>query len=348
MHRNLARRAKREPIDFTFYGVNLFLAGMNLVLSVFAGAGGTGVATAGTPAPDTATGVAVSAGRHLAVAAAFLSACALPWLLSLLEDHLEGRPRAARIGRFMRTFYVHAFYGPYFAEVIILSQLVWGGSSIDPLVAAAEKAVFGFQPALAFSAALSHLRALNELFFFGYFSYYLIITTGFWVMFFRGYDAAARRAVFIATTSFAVLYVWYVFVPVQGPKYFFESLNRAWYGEFEGYLIVPFMRAIFNNMNLAGAAFPSSHVAIGLIAAGLIRRHLPRLFWVYAGLFVLLCLSTVYIYAHYAIDIFAGIVAVFPLLWIARPLYRRAKRLTATRGADARGAAPDGPPSTSL
>ncbi len=307
-------RAVREPVDITFYAVNGFLALMSVIIAVVGAAEGAAT-TGGTT-------------RHLAVAAAFAAACALPTLLSALEDRIAGRfphGRAPRVMRFVRTFYVHAFYGPYFAEVILLSQAVWGPLSLDGLLAGLEEAVFGFQPALAFSEALSHLPWVNELLFFGYFSYYLILTTGFWIMFLRGWDEAARRAVFITITAFALLYVWYVFFPVQGPKYFFESLNRSWYGEFEGYLFVPLMRAVFDRMTLAGAAFPSSHVAIGLIAIVLLRPHLPRLFRLYLALFVLLCVSTVYIYAHYALDVVAGLVVAPVLLWAAKRLYQRVR-----------------------
>jgi membrane-associated phospholipid phosphatase len=285
--------------------------------------------------------------RHAVVALAFLAACAVPPLLSVLQDRLGTRGGAAASGAgrravggaagrvlgFVRAFYVHVFYGPYFAEVILLSQAVWGGWSLDGLVAGLEAAVFGFQPAVAFSEGLRHLRWVNELFFLGYFSYYPIITTGFWVMFTRGHAEAARRAVFIATTSFALLYVWYVLVPVHGPKYFFDALHQAWYGPFEGYLAVPLMKTIFNNMSLAGAAFPSSHVAIGVIAVLLIRRHLRGLYRIYLALLAVLAVSTVYIYAHYAVDVIAGLAVVPLLLWAVRPLYPRARRLTERSGA---------------
>jgi membrane-associated phospholipid phosphatase len=307
MNRLFSRnRVLRHPIDLTFYAVNLFLAIMSIA-----------VAVAG----------AAPVSRHLAVAAGFLLACALPALLSAAEDALApGRLRG--IARFARTFYVHAFYGPYFAEVILLSQAVWAGASLDPLIAGLEGAIFGGQPALAFSRGLSHLAVVNEIFFFGYFSYYLIITTGFWLMFLRGRHEAATRGVFLATTAFAFLYVVYTFVPVQGPKYFFETLQAAWYKEFEGVVFVPLMRMIFNRVNLAGAAFPSSHVAIGLICVVLIRWELPRLYRAYLAAFVLLCLSTVYIYAHYAVDIIAGIAVAPLLLYAVRPLYGRARALT--------------------
>jgi membrane-associated phospholipid phosphatase len=267
--------------------------------------------------------------RHLAVGAAFAAACALPTLLSLLEDRLAARfPHscAQRLMRFLRTFYIQAFYGLYFMEVILLSRSLWEPFSFDRVLAGIEEAIFGFQPALEFSQALYHLPVVNELFFFGYFSYYLILTTGFWIMFLYGRYEEVRRALFITFTSFALLYVWYVLFPVKGPKYFFESLNRIWYNEFEGYVFVPLMRAVFDRVPLAGAAFPSSHVAIGLIAVLLLRRHMPRLFYLYFAFFLLLCVSTVYIYAHYAVDVVAGFLAAPLLLWTARRLYRTPQR----------------------
>ncbi|MFP3960406.1 MAG: phosphatase PAP2 family protein [Spirochaetaceae bacterium] len=313
------RRTTLEPIDLTFYGVNLFLAGVNLVVA--AGAESTS--------------------RHVPAALGFVAACAVPGLLSLAWERLPARLKErlpGRAVRFLRVFYVHAFYGTYFAEVILLSQAVWGGASLDAPIAWVEEAIFGFQPALEFSERFAHLKPVNELLFLGYFSYYPILTTGFWVMYATGRHEAARRAVFIATTSFAVLYVWYVFVPVHGPKYFFAVLNERWYSEFEGYLAVPLMRMIFGNMNLAGAALPSSHVAIGLIALILLRPHVRGLYRVYLGLFVVLCVSTVYIYAHYAVDIVAGLAVVPLLLRFARSLYPPVRRLT-TRTASS---APDG------
>lgn len=347
MKHQLTRYALRQPADLTFYAVNLFLAAVNIGLAVTVGdlfAGGSAgeiAAQAGRNelvGPDGGTAPGFSAPRHLIVALAFIAACGVPSVLSLLSDRTASKPRAGTKGKpaaFVRTFYVHAFYGSYFAEVIVLSQALWNGASLDALVAKVETALFGLQPAVAFSGALSHLPAVNELFFFGYFSYYVIITTGFWIMFFRGLRQEARRALFIATTSFALLYVWYVFVPVHGPKYFVEELNRVWYSEFEGYLFVPMMKALFANMNLGGAAFPSSHVAIGLIAIGLTRKHLPRLFWVYFALFLLLTASTLYVYAHYAVDIIAGILVVPPLFWVSRRLYSWVEDLDVFRPAHA-------------
>lgn len=55
------------------------------------------------------------------------------------------------------------------------------------------------------------------------------------------------------------------------------------------------------------AAFPSSHVGISTVLMLLAWQSKNRkLFWILMVFYVLLCLSTVYIYAHYAIDVIGG------------------------------------------
>jgi membrane-associated phospholipid phosphatase len=55
------------------------------------------------------------------------------------------------------------------------------------------------------------------------------------------------------------------------------------------------------------AAFPSSHVGITTILMFLAwRTRCKPLFWVMMPFYILMCFATVYIQAHYAIDVIAG------------------------------------------
>ena len=55
------------------------------------------------------------------------------------------------------------------------------------------------------------------------------------------------------------------------------------------------------------AAFPSSHVGVSTILMLLVwQARARRLFFWMLPIYVLLCLSTVYIMAHYAIDVLGG------------------------------------------
>jgi membrane-associated phospholipid phosphatase len=123
------------------------------------------------------------------------------------------------------------------------------------------------------------------------------------------------------------MYVWFIFFPVKGPKYYFAELNRMWYTNFQGFLFTKVMKGLFNNTNLGGAAFPSSHVALALIAFILNCRYNRYLVPVYLPLTILLFISTIYLYAHYFIDIPAGIVTGILLYLLVPLLIKPAQRL---------------------
>ena len=66
------------------------------------------------------------------------------------------------------------------------------------------------------------------------------------------------------------------------------------------------------------AAFPSSHVGISVIALLMAGRARSKgLFFTLLPFVVLICFATVYIRAHYAIDVLGGLIAAaaFYFLW---------------------------------
>jgi len=228
-------------------------------------------------------------------------------------------PLRSRVAHFFRLFYVQGLYTLYFSQSIWLSQLFFHGRSLDPQFAWLEQALFRSQPALIMSRGLGRGPLLNELIFFAYFFFYALVATGPWLLYLRRRYEEARRTLFIITLSFFVLYTWYVFFPVQGPKYFFPELRRLGYSHFNGFAFTHLMTAFFGWMNLAGAAVPSSHVAMALVAMLLNWRNNRVLFWAYLPLTALLVFSTIYLYAHYVVDIILGAAAgVLLFLFIPR------------------------------
>ena len=72
------------------------------------------------------------------------------------------------------------------------------------------------------------------------------------------------------------------------------------------------------------AAFPSSHVGVTFILLLLAWRSRSwRLTLLVLPFFLLMCLATVYIRAHYAIDVIAGIVSGFLFYIILQAIYSR-------------------------
>lgn len=205
--------------------------------------------------------------------------------------------------------------------------------NLDHVFASLEQSMFGFQPALVFAATFSS-PVVSELMSLGYASYYPMIALVVFFYFFCRYEEFERCA-FIIMAAFFIYYVVFVFVPVTGPTFYYRAIgiDNVTAGIFPdvqyyfnthreclptpGYTDGTFY-AMVESAKAAGerptAAFPSSHVGVATILMMLAAHSRNKvLFVVLAPLYVLLCLSTVYIQAHYAIDSIAGLVSGFAI-----------------------------------
>jgi len=224
---------------------------------------------------------------------------------------------------------------------------------LDHIFVAYEQQLFGCQPSLLFSKHWPS-PVVSELVELGYSSYYFIIG-GVLLWFFCRLYHQFERATFVVLASFFIYYTVYLFLPVVGPQYYFaavglDEIARGHFPDLGHYfmnnqdcLSIPGVKSgLFHRLvqlaHDAGerptAAFPSSHVGVSTIlmllswqqvsqpkgTTWLARVLAHRLFWALMPLFLLLCLGTVYIYAHYAIDVIGGLasaVALYPMLWLA-------------------------------
>ena len=198
--------------------------------------------------------------------------------------------------------------------------------NLDHLFAEYEQLVFGCQPALLFSRVVSN-PVFSELMHMGYGSYYcLIFLVVLFYLFFRNQEF--DRTAFIVLSAFFIYYVIFIFLPVTGPQFYYlaAGLDNISHGVFPNVgdyfathsdnLPIPgyadgFFYKFVASAHEAGecptAAFPSSHVGITTILLMLAwRSRCKPLFFFILPLYTLMCFATVYIQAHYAIDVFGG------------------------------------------
>ncbi|MDA8426344.1 MAG: phosphatase PAP2 family protein [Treponema sp.] len=267
---------------------------------------------------------------------AFLGTAALSLLAPFVGEE------APAILRFLRTFYPQALMPLFFQESILLSVETFRGRTFDAQIAAIDQAIFGYQPARWFHHALDSFPAINELMFASYFLYYIIFSVTPWLIYFSGREEDSRRVMFVLSAMMALIFIWYLFFRVEGPKYWFEDLRRKAYGEFQGGFFVHFFQGVFRSTPLYGAAFPSTHVAFTLLMLISAARLDRRLLWAYVPGLTLVGCATVYLYAHYFTDVLGGLAVTAllePLLWRAYPRMRDAleRRASGRRGPESRG-----------
>ena len=215
--------------------------------------------------------------------------------------------------------------------------------NLDHLFAAAKQQLCGFQPALVFADKFNH-PVFSELMHLSYVSYFpLIASVTLFYFFWRNDDFL--RAMFIIITSFFTFYTVFIFLPVVGPQYYYPAvgIDLIARGEFPAlgdYFMAPqqlpvmpgWEDGIFYKMNTlphtngecSTAAFPSSHVGVTLILLLLAWRTGNRKLTVLVAIFFTLMLfATVYVKAHYAIDVLAGIVSGFAFYFLLLFVYNR-------------------------
>lgn len=198
--------------------------------------------------------------------------------------------------------------------------------NLDHVFASWEQGLFGCQPSLLFCRKMPWAW-WSELMDLGYASYYPMIVAVL-LYYFACRHKEAARASFIVLGSFYIYYIMYVLLPVTGPQYYYEAVGlddiaRGVFPSLGDYfnthstaivspgwedgLFYHLVQSAHDAGERPTAAFPSSHVGISTIVLLLAwRARSRRLLYALLPLYVLLCLSTVYIYAHYAIDVLAG------------------------------------------
>lgn len=218
-------------------------------------------------------------------------------------------------------------------------------ANLDHLFAGYEQALFGCQPALTFAQEWSH-PVWSELMHLGYSSYYPLIVLVMLFYFFCRYDHFNRTA-FIILTSFFIYYVIFIFLPVAGPQYYYVAAGTDniaagifpdlgyYFANHQEMVTLPgwkdgFFYDLVIKAHEAGerptAAFPSSHVGITTVLLLLAwSSGSRRLFFVVLPLFVLMCLATFYIQAHYVIDVFGGLVSGVVFYYALLTIYNKVK-----------------------
>lgn len=214
--------------------------------------------------------------------------------------------------------------------------------NLDHLFATCEQAVFSCQPSLLFSEYVPW-GWFSELMCLGYVSYFPLMTLLLLYYFVQRYDEFLKAA-FVVLASFFAFYVIFILLPVTGPQFYYLAVGTDriaqgifpdlgdWFLTHSERMAAPgwsdgFCYYLLDLTHDAGerptAAFPSSHVGVTTVIMLLALRTRCRwLTLVMLPFYILMCLSTVYIYAHYAIDAIAGLVTGIVFYFVALRIYK--------------------------
>jgi membrane-associated phospholipid phosphatase len=214
----------------------------------------------------------------------------------------------------LRNTYPVLFSGYFYSETVFYNKVFF--ENFDPLLIHLDQAIFGFQPSVLFSEYFSH-PIFAEIMYIGYFSFYLLII-GFIIALYVKKDALFTENIFKFTASFFIFYLFFGIFPSEGPQFYFDSPDKELP---VAYLFDTIMHFIQAHGEQPTAAFPSSHVGLSIIILMLSKKSIPMFYRISLPFVVLLILSTVYIKAHYAVDVIGGIIIAPIIVYLATLLF---------------------------
>jgi hypothetical protein len=235
------------------------------------------------------------------VASIYLAVPACLFFSVLLIVHLWGDSRRGWRA-LVRRAYPFLLFAISYELTGSLVHLIHPGF-FDYQITAMEKSILGGNPTILLQSI--SVPVLNELFYAGYFSYFLIILVmGLYLYLNRKYNEFEKYVTAVATGYF-ISYLIFILYPVEGPRY---ALAGQYHMRPEGFLFVPICNFIISSGGLHGGCMPSSHVAIAVISLLTARRYARKLYPYYLVFAILLTIGTVWGRYHYASDAVAGII----------------------------------------
>jgi len=153
---------------------------------------------------------------------------------------------------------------------------------------------------------------------FGYFSFYLTIIFTIFYFYFRFDKKIYEKISFILLFSFFAFYLIFIFLPVEGPQFYF-TCNKVP----NGFLFYKILAIAQHYGEKQTGAFPSSHIGISLIIIFIFYKYNRQIFYVLLPLFIILAFSTVYIKAHYVVDVIGGLVVAPVLYWLSCVVFKK-------------------------
>ncbi len=207
----------------------------------------------------------------------------------------------SRLAEFLHDWYPLAAFIICFEEIARLS-LVFVPHWQDAYLLRFEAWLFPVPPT-EWLARL-HSPFATEFLELGYFSYFTLLMIVGGVLYGRADKRPFRQVMTASVLSYFACYVFFLAFPTEGPAHTLGATHVARTGGVFHWLVL----LIQNHAGVHGNAFPSSHVAAGVVALIFAWKYTPRVGAWLTPLVALLCVGAVYDGYHYASDVAAGAV----------------------------------------
>lgn len=217
----------------------------------------------------------------------------IPWL------DRQGNP----MFQLIRNWYIILAFPFLYLDMGRYTHLVFQ-VEFDPYIIRMDRWLFGTLPNLWVQSYTSPI--LTEVMQIAYGMYWITIPLGGAIFYFKHELKQFDRLLNYITITFFISYLFFIFFPVVGPRFFIvDKIHVSYQGLFFG----NYLRQFVTDVGFRGGAFPSSHVGVAMVILLFMWRfHRKVALFVFLPMVIGLSLSTVYGQYHYSADVLAGLV----------------------------------------
>jgi membrane-associated phospholipid phosphatase len=219
--------------------------------------------------------------------------------------------------RFISDWYLLLLIPFLYRELGLLNYSIFHGRYFDSIILNWEQRIFGGQPSRSLARTYPS-PALSEYLHFSYLSYYLIIYIPAIYLYARGRRDLHQKLVFNLMLTFFAHYLFYMYFPVQGPRYLFPAPG----GQLAKGYFYKLAHKILEAGSARGAAFPSSHVGVSFSQAAFTCLYAKPLAPFALLLAASLTIGAVYGGFHYGTDVSCGLIFGLLLFFLAPKVAR--------------------------
>lgn len=243
------------------------------------------------------------------------------WIIIVLQIiRLSEKYPERKVLSFLRTFYpiVVLLYGWLELNPLLLMffDSFWGTN----IIVRWDKIIFSVHPTVWMQRLYRPwLDEIMNFIYAAYYTFFILIPLYFYVHK-RKQEACAIYS--LATFTYFTNYVLFFLIPALGPKAV-PILQQLQVKEPTGYLFTALNRIIQAGGGVAGAAFPSSHVAGALVWMLAGWRYSRKVGIISAPIALTIGISTVYMNLHHAVDPITGYIWGAICFFIALKLIKR-------------------------
>jgi membrane-associated phospholipid phosphatase len=223
-----------------------------------------------------------------------------------------------RLGWLFRNWYPLPFVAFSYREMALLIPAIWR-TNADARLADLDYRIWHVHPTVWLERIQNPI--LTE---FEQIAYTLFIPAVLFVavlLWKRGKLPEFQYYAFLIALGYLFSYLGYLAVPARGPRFLLREFQHL---PLQGLWFFNYMQTGLDRLESAHYdCFPSGHTELTILAWWGSRMVSNRLFRIYFAYTPFLIFATVYLRYHYTVDVFAGAVVAWLLIWSAPVLYRK-------------------------